>query len=115
MYQSHGRVTIDPEVLVTIARLTTLAVPGVARLVPGGVRDLLRRPSAEGVQIAVQDNSVCVDLYIAVQADQNLRDIARAIQDEVTRAIRDMVGMDVAAINVHIEDVDFPVQPASGS
>ncbi len=107
MYESHGRVTIDPEVLVTIARLTTLAVPGVTRMVPSGMRDWLRRTSSEGVQIAVEQDRVRVELCIAVAADTNLRDVARAIQSQVARAIRDMVGMDVEAINVRIEDVDY--------
>lgn len=107
MYESRGRVTIDPDVLVTIARLTTLSVPGVTRLAPAVVRNLLRR-TMEGVQIAVENDRVRVDLYVVVEAGKNLRETARAIQSEVARAIRDMVGMDVAAINVHIEDVDFP-------
>lgn len=108
MYESYGRITIDPDVLVTIARLTALATPGVTRTVPGGnARHLLRRTSAEGVQIAVENDAVRVDLYVAVQADLNLRQVARALQAEVGRAIREMVGMDVLAINVHIEDVDF--------
>ncbi len=112
MYESHGRVTIDPDVLVTIARLTTLSAPGVTRLVPAVMRDLLRRTSAEGVQIAVENDRVRVDLHIAVEAGKNLRETARAIQSGVARAIRDMVGMDVAAINIHIEDVDFPAPQA---
>ena len=113
MYESHGRVTIDPDVLVTIARLTTLGVPGVTRMVPTYMRGLVRNTSSEGVLIAVENNAVRVDLYIAVEAGQKLRDTAHAIQDQVARAIRDMVGMDVAAINIHIEDVDFPAPQAS--
>lgn len=112
MYDLHGRITIDPEVLVTIARLTTLSVPGVTRLVAGGVRDLLRPAASEGVQIAVENNSVRVDLYIAIEADRNMRQVARDIQTQVARAIREIVGMDIAAINIHIEDVDYPAPPA---
>jgi uncharacterized alkaline shock family protein YloU len=115
MYESYGRVTIDPDVLITIARLTTMSVPGVTRFVPDSMRDLLHRTSSEGLQIAVEDDQVRVDLYIAVEADRNLREVAHAIQSEVARAIRDMVGMDIAAINVHIEDVDFASKPTQGA
>ncbi len=110
MEESHGRVTIDVSVLETIARLTTLAVPGVTRMASAGVRDLLRRTPSEGVQIAVKDNRVRADLHIIVEATYNLRQVARAVQNEVARAIRDMVGMDIEAINIHIEDVDFPIK-----
>ncbi len=112
MSELNGRVTIDPDVLVTIARLTTLSVPGVTRMAPSRARKLLRRISAEGVQIAVEDNAVQVDLYIAIEAGRSLRDTACAVQEQVARAIRDMVGMDVSAINIHVEEVDFPTSPA---
>ena len=112
MYELHGRVTIDPEVLLAIARLTTLEVPGVTRLVAGRVRELLHSPAAEGIQINVENNRVRADLYVAIQADKNLRQVAKDIQSQVARAIRDIVGMDIAAINIHIEDVDYPTPPA---
>jgi len=40
-----GKTTVSPDVLVTIARLSTLAVPGVSRMapIPGGVNRLFRR------------------------------------------------------------------------
>jgi uncharacterized alkaline shock family protein YloU len=31
------------------------------------------------------------------------------LQNEVSRAIQDMVGMEVSEVNVHIQDVDFPL------
>ncbi|HIE39751.1 MAG TPA: Asp23/Gls24 family envelope stress response protein [Anaerolineales bacterium] len=99
-----GRVTIDPGVLETIARLTTLAVPGVVRMTPPlGIQRLLRLE--DGVQIAIREGIVNVDLYLVVESGRNLLALGRQIQSEVTRAIQDMVGMEVGAVNVHIEDV----------
>jgi uncharacterized alkaline shock family protein YloU len=40
-----------------------------------------------------------------------VRDTCRAVQTEVARAIQDMVGMDVLAVNVHIDDVYYPSAP----
>jgi uncharacterized alkaline shock family protein YloU len=56
---TKGKVIIAPEVLMTVARLSALSVPGVARMaaVPGGVNRLFRaRPLHEGVRIAVHDD-----------------------------------------------------------
>ncbi|RLC63978.1 MAG: hypothetical protein DRI79_10955 [Chloroflexi bacterium] len=101
-----GKITIAPEVLETIARLTALAVPGVARLTsPPGVPRLLRH---DGVQIEVTGNSVRVKLYVATEPDVNMLSVGRQIQAEVTRAIQDMVGMEVRSVDVHIEDVAYP-------
>jgi uncharacterized alkaline shock family protein YloU len=105
-----GRITIAPEVLVTTARLTTLAVPGVARLIsPPGVPRLLRH---DGVAIEVSGNAVYVRLYIVTEPEANMLNVGRQIQVEVTRAIRDMVGMDVKSVDVYIEDVARPSEEA---
>jgi uncharacterized alkaline shock family protein YloU len=112
--ERRGKTTIAPEVLLTIARLSALAVPGVARVepVPGGVDRLFKRGVHDGVRIAVKDHAVAVDLYLVLEHDRNVRDIGRAVQAAVSRAIQEMVGMDVLAVNIHIEDVAFPEQEA---
>ena len=111
----NDTVTLAPGVLLTIARLATLDVPGVVRMgrTPGGVDRLRRRvPSANGVQIAVDDDSVTAHLYVVADASANLREMSVQIQRSVERSIRDLLGMRVESVNVHIEDVAFA--PASG-
>ena len=106
----NDTVTIAPGVLLTIARLATLDVPGVVRMgsTPGGVDRLLRRvPSANGVQIAIGDDTVTAHLYVVAEASANLREMSVQIQRSVERSIRDLLGMKVASVNVHIEDVAF--------
>jgi len=106
---NRGTTTIAPGVLVTIARLTALSVPGVAGLapVPGGVNRLFRRGASEGVQIEVDDNHVAADLYLVLAGDVNVREVSRHVQAEVAEAIEHMVGMQVSRIDVHIEDIDY--------
>lgn len=109
-----GKVFVAPNVLVTIARLTALSVPGVARMSPGragGVNRLLGRTGAgDGVRIEVEDDVVSVDLYIIVEGGggTDMLRLSRQIQAKVTRAIKDMVGMPVKEVNVHIQDVESP-------
>ncbi len=107
--RAPGTTTIAPGVLVTIARLTALGVPGVVRMarIPGGVNRLFRKGSGEGVRIEVDEGAVAVDLYLGLAADTNVRAVSRNVQQEVSRAIEDMVGMPVRCIDVHIEDIDF--------
>ncbi len=105
-----GKVVIAPEVLMTIARLAALSVPGVARMagVAGGVNRLFgRRPLSEGVRITVHDHTVRADLHLVVAPGTNMREIGQRVQEEVALAIQQMVGMDVEAVNVHIQDVAF--------
>ena len=105
-----GKTTIAPEVLLTIARLTTLKVPEVSRMstIPGGVNRLFKRGIGEGVRIDIKDDIVTADIYVVVKNDVNIRDVSRSIQQKVARSISDMVGMQVGKVNVHIEDIDYP-------
>ena len=102
--------TIAPEVLLTIARLTTLRVNGVSRLstVPAGVNRLIKRGFGEGVRINIKENTVSADIHVILENELNIRDISRCIQGDVARAISEMVGMDVGYINIHVDDIDYP-------
>jgi uncharacterized alkaline shock family protein YloU len=108
------RIVIAPGVLLTVIRLAALQVPGVARLgnTPGGVNRWLRRtPTERGVQVLLEDTNVLVDVYIVVHADTNLRDVSYNVQKQVARDLKESLGMNVRAVNIHIEDVVFDPQP----
>ncbi len=109
----QGSTTIAPDVLLTIAQLTTLNVNGVSRLghVQTPVNQLLKRTQRrEGVSIEVVDDVVYIDMYVILKNDVNVRDVSHNIQHEVTRAISEMVGMTVGRVNIHIEDIDYPME-----
>ena len=110
--ENPGRVTIAPEVLVTIARLAAQSIAGVAQMChhigPRNMDRLLGRVAGGGgVQVAVVDDAVRVELYIIVEPGVNMRSVSQKIQEAVTRAIQDMVGMSVSAVNIHIQDVAY--------
>lgn len=107
--KSYGKTTIAPEVLVSIAQLSTLSVEGVSRLTPGPreMNTLFKKGMHEGVNISVEDDMVYVDLYVILNRDVNVREVSHAIQHQIARAISEMVGMEIGRINIHIEDIDF--------
>ena len=106
--QAPGKTTIAPEVLITIARLNTLSVPGVSRLstTPGDVNQLLIRGTNEGVKITVENGIVYADIYVVLNQDVIVREIGHLIQAKISRAISEMVGMEVGKVNIHVEDID---------
>ncbi|NPV76789.1 MAG: Asp23/Gls24 family envelope stress response protein [Anaerolineae bacterium] len=109
MQRPPGKTTIEPDVLVAIARLTALNVPGVNRLtaMPGTVDRLFQRGANEGVHITLENNVVSADLYVILNRDVDVREVSRSIQSQVARAISEMVGMEVGRIDIHIEDIDY--------
>lgn len=110
-----GKTTISVDVLLTIARLTTLEVPGVSRMSNVPTRRfktmLLHRQEQDGLHIEVVDDLVYTDLYVILEPDVNIREVGRNIQIAVARAITEMIGMQVGVVNVHVEDIDYPEVP----
>jgi uncharacterized alkaline shock family protein YloU len=105
-----GTVRISPQVLATIARLTTLAVPGVGRMYRDLTSDVDRffkgKVATDGVRIEVADDAVAVDIYVVAKPHTNLYELGRKIQTDVSRAITEMVGMPVISVDVHIEEIE---------
>src|SRR5512132_403318 len=115
--QSQGKTTVAPDVLVTIARLSALSVPGVSRMatVSGGVNRLFKRGINDGVRIEVEDNVIVANLYLILKPDVNIREVSREVQHQVARALQEMVGMDIGEIEIHIEDIDFEDEEAQSA
>ena len=110
-----GKTTIAPDVLTTIASLTALSVEGVCRLAtpPVGINSLFKRSLYEGVHIVVENNVVYADLYLILKREINVRDVSHNVQVQVSRAISEMVGMEVGRVNVHVEDIEYCQESAN--
>jgi uncharacterized alkaline shock family protein YloU len=108
-YTPQGKTTVAPDVLVTIARLSALSVPGVSRManVSGGVNRIFKRGIHDGVRIEVEDNVIVANLYLILKPDVNIREVSREVQNQVARALQEMVGMEIGEIEIHIEDIDY--------
>jgi uncharacterized alkaline shock family protein YloU len=108
-----GKTTVSPDVLISIARLSALGVAGVSRMAPisGGVNRLFRKGANEGVRIEVEEDTVFADIYLVLKQDVNIREVSRNVQQQVTRAMQEMVGMDVGHVDIHIEDIDYEESP----
>jgi uncharacterized alkaline shock family protein YloU len=108
--EPQDTIVVAPGVLITIARYAALEVDGVAHMgtIPTDVLRLFRRATAaHGAVLVIEDNQVTLDLYIVVKPNVNMREVAREAQHAVTRSIKELVGMDVMAVNIHIHDVEY--------
>ncbi len=108
-YPTKVVTTVAPEALMAVVRMTVLGVPGVIRLaeVTGSVNRVLRR-GQEGIRLRIEEQQVEVDLYLILDGNRNLRELSRNVQQQVARAIQELVGMEVSGIHIHIEDVEYP-------
>ncbi|MGE5138501.1 MAG: Asp23/Gls24 family envelope stress response protein [Rudaea sp.] len=112
MEETTGSIVIAPEVLTTVVRLVTLETPGVVSLnstLPGRMSRMLRgNKSSRGIDVQIEDGAVTVDVYIVAERNAVLLPLGLSLQREISRAISDVVGMPVRAVNVHVDDVSDP-------
>lgn len=108
MPNQSDRIVVHPRVVATIAALTALSVPGVARMEESGLERILRivrGRRAPGVELHLDGNTVAIDLRLVVSAGFSLLDVSRRVQAAVSRAITEMTDMNVRQVNVQIEGV----------
>lgn len=106
--ENVGTITIAPEVLMDVVRLTALATPGVAGLSPDQPNRVSRMFSGKisrGIRLELEDSTVSIDLHIVVEPQTQMLTLGQTLKREISRAIQDVVGMPVKEINIHIEDV----------
>ena len=104
----QGKVTIAPTVLTTIVRQTAQEESGVCRLapLPAKMRGLRSGGAIEeGVLVAVTEKGVQVEVHVIANPQSNMLKLGAALQTSITRAIQDMVGMQVVFVDVFIDDV----------
>ncbi|NOX64064.1 MAG: Asp23/Gls24 family envelope stress response protein [Chloroflexi bacterium] len=106
-----GRVTIAPQVLITIVRQTTLENEGVERLAARSPRRTGRRGRravGPGVEVIVDKEGVRVTVHVIADPGVNMMRLAETLQTAIARAIEHMTGLKVSDVNVYIDDVSHP-------
>lgn len=105
-----GRITVAPEVLRDIVRQAAIQIPGVARLAEVRVGPWAL---SSGLRLTVVNDQVRIDLALVVRPEVPFREIAQQVQEAVARAIHDLTGLKVAAVNVLIADVEVEERGSS--
>lgn len=109
-----GRIHIADEVVEKVAGLAALEVEGVAD-VGGDVERALEsvrerigignKRGDQGIKADVEGNKVTVDVTVVVEFGHVVLEVARQVQRNVARKTQRMLGLDVAEVNVTVDDV----------
>lgn len=110
-----GKTVIEEGVVAKIAGIAARDVPGVfalgggaARMV-GAIRDALNTTDlTQGVSVEVGEKQVAVDVTIVAEYPVALQDVADAVRSSIYSAMQELVGMEVAEVNVTVNDVHIP-------
>ena len=109
---SHGAVRVANEVIASIAALAACEVEGVAGMDETAARhfgDWVRRQTAHrGVRVQVEaDRSIHLEVFITVDSEGKLAEVASAVQTNVVEATERMLGLEVGEVNVFVSSVAF--------
>lgn len=95
-----GNTTVSPDVIETIIRETTSEIKGINRI--------FTNSSNDGIKIKISNDLVYADIYIVLNQREKVLEVSRDLQKKVSRAIYEMIGMEIGSLNVHVEDYEYP-------
>lgn len=111
----EGRTTIEDSVVAKIAGIAAREVSGVHALgggaarVVGSIRDALNSTDlTQGISVEVGEKQVAVDVTIVAEYPVALQTVSDGVRTAIYQAMHDLVGMDVAEVNVTVNDVHLP-------
>ena len=109
--ETIGNIKISVDVVAKIASLAASEVDGVSSMhksfVGGVAQKLGKKNSSHGVKVEITEDMTSIDLYLVVDYGIKIPELAWNVQEKVKENVESMTGLSVAAVNIHIEGIDF--------
>ena len=108
----YGQIKIHEGAIATIVRKAACSVPGVTRITGNSFVDNIaeivgsKKIQDRSIQIAMNNSSVAVELSINIQYGVQLPAVAAAVQDDVSREIKAITGLNVTKVNVIVREME---------
>ncbi len=102
--------SINLEVIESMAAMAALEVPGVAAMSPRtiDIRNVISRRSVlKPVHAEIKNGAVVINLYITIKRKANAKQVGEAVQLSVKDKVQSMTANAVTKVNVCITGVDF--------
>ena len=107
---ADSSVVISEEVVSVIAGIAVSEVPGVVDTAggfAGGISEVLsgKKKLSKGIKVEVGEKETKIDVNIIVEYGTRIPDVAFEIQNKVKKSVKEMTGLDVLEVNVHVQGV----------
>ncbi len=101
-----GRITIASDAIAQIDGHTAAECYGVVGMAGKGLKRLLARDRLrQGIEVAELDGALALDLDVVVEYGLNLAEVAATVRSRVAYEVERLTGLEVGAVEVHIQDV----------
>jgi len=101
-----GKIDISKTAVATIANRAVNQCYGVVGManknLVNGISKILSRDSKRGIEIAIEDDEIIVDVYVIVEHGTRIRVVAESIQNTVKFHVEKAIGIPVRAVNVYV-------------
>lgn len=105
----YGQVKISDDVVIIIAGIATSGVKGVITARTGvaeGISNLFSKNNySKGIKVEINENYVVLDIFINVEYGYKISEVAREVQAAVKKEIETMTDLQVASVNVHVQNI----------
>jgi uncharacterized alkaline shock family protein YloU len=102
-----GMIDISPTAVATIASRAINQCYGVVGManknLANGIANLLSRDNQRGIEVAIKNDSVIIDVYVIVEYGVRIRTVAESVQHTVQFHVEKSLGLPVQAVNVYIQ------------
>ena len=107
----YGKIHISEEVVAILAGSAALECYGLVGMasrkqLKDGISELLGRENlSRGVEVHREGDVLHIDLHVIVSYGTKISEVAHNIQDKVKYVLNDIIGLDVAAVNIFVQGV----------
>lgn len=112
--ESLGEVKIADEVVAIIAALAATEVDGVASMAGNITNEVIGKLGiknlSKGVKVDVLEGVVTVSLALNIKYNYSIMDVTAKVQDKVKNAVENMIGLEVADVNIKVAGVEMDRQ-----
>lgn len=105
-----GEVLIANDVIATIACVAATEVEGIASMSGNLTNEIIGKlgvkNSGKGAKIELNEKEVRVELSVTMQYGYSIPKVCAQVQERVAAAIRNMTGLDVVEVSLHVVGVN---------
>lgn len=104
--RSYGSITVSPRAIASVAARAARHSYGVVGMAARNRFDgLSAGKQAHGVDVTIEGNQILIDLYLVVEYGTRISSVATSVANTVQYQVERFIGLPVAAVNVHIQDL----------
>lgn len=105
----EGKITITPRAIATIASQAALRSYGIvgmaSKSLVDGIAQRLAKDPRYGVDVKMVGDQIVIDLFIIIEYGTRISSVATSVANTVLYQVEKVLGMSVAAVNVHVQDL----------